>query len=193
MFVQEQYFFAEYLSNTNIGLISRWISYLFDTRWVAATTASSEFETLNGIFLQPGDFKTLSRPLIVRSVIALVHASVLLTTINIGTSRAIQRPRCSRDVPTATHTNTIISQLLRGCYHARRKQICVGGGGGTSKKEHFFGGRHYLLNKLLLVGLCFHKRGGGLDFKCTFKRFNYLIDRAYRPNGHMWTTWKNTL
>lgn len=67
---------------------------------VAATITSSSVLTTTGTLLQPGDFKSRSSTLRVRSTIAGKQMSVLFTMTKVGTFRAMARPKCSLVVPT---------------------------------------------------------------------------------------------
>lgn len=73
---------------------------------VAATITSSSVLTTTGTLLQPGDFKSRSNTLRVRSTVAGKHMSVLFTITMVGTFRAMARPRCSLVVPTEHEEET---------------------------------------------------------------------------------------
>ena len=67
---------------------------------VAAIITSSSVLTTTGTLLQPGDFKSRSSTLSVRSTIVGKQMSVLFTITKVGTFSAMARPKCSFVVPT---------------------------------------------------------------------------------------------
>ena len=67
---------------------------------VAAVITSSSVWTTIGTLLQPGDFKSRSSTLHVRSIVVGKQTSFLFSITKVGTFNAITKPKCSFVVPT---------------------------------------------------------------------------------------------
>ena len=72
----------------------------------AAVQASSSVSTRSGMRRHPGPFSVLSSWLSDLSTCAGRHASIFVTTKNVGTPSARAKPRCSLLVPTAIDQKT---------------------------------------------------------------------------------------
>lgn len=88
-------------------------TYWFEIKFFAATITSSSVWTITGTLLQPGDFRSRSSTLRVRSTIVGRQTSVLFTITNVGTFSAMANPKCSFVVPTKHKMYWVIKNLCR--------------------------------------------------------------------------------
>ena len=85
--------------NMHIKMKKPEITYASESKFEAAVMASSSVLILIGIFLQPGPLRMSSSWRRAFSTISERHRSILVTTTNTGTLRAIAYPKCSFVVP----------------------------------------------------------------------------------------------
>jgi len=81
-------------------------THLSEWKLDAAVHASSSVSTLSGTRLHPGPFRVLSSWCRVLSTWAERHASIFVTTTNVGTPSATAKPRCSLLVPAESNKST---------------------------------------------------------------------------------------